>query len=69
MITKKDALSYLMQIHETELKMKKAYINLTKKLNDKVLINLFDSLQKEEQSHADLVNELEELVKKNWPQE
>ena len=68
MITKKDARDYLDQIFMTEMKMKAAYTDLSKKVQDSTLVNLFDSLQKEEQEHADLVTKLQKIIEENWPE-
>jgi len=66
MISKKDAEDYLNQMLQLELQMKKTYLELSEKLSDTELKNQFIDMAKDEQEHADLVNELKKLLEVYW---
>lgn len=66
MITKKDAEDYLNQMLETEFKMKKSYMELVQKLSDIELKNQFLHMSQEEQEHADIVQQLKDLLEVYW---
>lgn len=65
MISKKDVENYLAQILAIELGMKKGYERLYLGVKSPEYKKYFQRLSKEENDHANLVKELQDLLK-NW---
>lgn len=63
MISKNDVQNYLNDMMMIEMDMKNKYVELSKKVKDKRYINQFIQLSHEEESHAEMVTSLKELLK------
>ena len=65
MISKEDVKNYLEKMLKIERDMESKYIKLSKQVNDKEIKKAFEQLVKDENDHAKMVTELQNLLK-NW---